>query len=717
ITLNLDFNTSSNTALVFEGLSDFSLGGTINIGNVANATSNSGTLTYYLFELPTSLANIDITANINSTHLTSLGIAQQEIGIITESDGKQYIYLRDNPGPPTTATTGSDVATVTAGWTVSDDFDFMGGNDRLTNSDGSLVNIEAALGFGAGDDSIVNEGTMTISDALKFGVGDDVFTNSGTINLNSGSAIDFSTGFDSFTSDGTIIVNAEMEIMGLERFTSTGTITFSIDLGDVTAAKLIFSAPTIISLAGGNIDLTLTGDIPAHSATLAYYLIELAGDSIVNILTPRGGPSHSFSNQENAPFDNADAITVEQTALDALKITDPEFVIIENEAENKKYIVLQQNPDTPLKFAGALPDSLRGFADYLDMELPASNAIYAMLNMDLSIGEATLHKSVRSLVPDIYASLIGGSISAIEDIESHAKAANCGAYSLFDEYEDTKCIWQQAIVREDKFAAKPGRSGTDIESASISGGIYLPLLKLEKDAKFTSMVVYEESEVTSEDSSSNGIKAALAFGLSRKISNKSNPARLKTQLMIGFGEDDVSRGADIATGQISSVFKQSFVSLKLTLENIARFSEKWQFVQRAGANFTYLKADGVKEEGNNEVVLLDIAGFSKSYYNVETTFALNGKFGETNIFMPYIEIGVLYYPEDPSTTLNARFSSLDDKGFTFKEARDDLVVHTQIGANFFSGDRSRFNINYRRKAAQDEALDTESFSISLKLQF
>ncbi len=719
ITLNLDFSTPTNTALVLEGISDFSLGGTINIGNVASKTSNSGTLTYYLFELPASLANIDITANINSAHLTSLGIAQQEIGIITESDGKQYIYLRDNPGSPTTATTGSDVATVTAGWTVSDDFDFMGGNDRLTNSDGSLVNIEAALSFGAGDDSIVNEGTITLSDALTFGIGDDVFTNSGIINLESGSAIDFSTGFDSFTSDGTIVVKAKMEIMGLERFTSTGTITFTIDFADVTNAQLIFSGSTIISLADGSIDLTLPPpiDIPAHSATLAYYLIELTGDSIINILQARGGPSHSFSNQENAPFNNADAITVTEADLDALKITDPEFVIIENEAENKKYIALQQNPNTPLKFAGALPDSLRGFADYLDMELPASNAIYAMLNLDLSSGEAALHKSVRSLVPDIYASLIGGSISAIEDIESHAKAANCGAYSLFDEYEDTKCIWQQAIVREDKFAAKPGRSGTDIESTSISGGIYLPLLKSEKDAKFTSMVVYEESEVTSEDSSSNGIKAALAFGLSHKISNKSNPARLKTQLMIGFGEDDVSRSADIATGQISSVFKQSFVSLKLTLENIARFSEKWQFVQRAGANFTYLKADGVKEEGNNEVVLLDIAGFSKSYYNVETSFALNGKFGETNIFMPYIEIGVLYYPQDPSTTLNARFSSLDDKGFTFKEARDDLVVHTQIGANFFSGDRSRFNINYRRKAAQDEALDTESFSISLKLQF
>ncbi|MGI9392583.1 MAG: beta strand repeat-containing protein, partial [Parvibaculales bacterium] len=170
ITLNLDFNTSSNTALVFEGLSDFSLGGTINIGNVASKTSNSGTLTYYLLELPASLANIDITANINSAHLTSLGISEQELGIITSGE-KQYIYLRDNPGPPTAATTGSDVAIITEPiWSISSDFDYMGGNDRLTNSVypcgkdangddifcGSIINIEATLDFGEGDDVLTN---------------------------------------------------------------------------------------------------------------------------------------------------------------------------------------------------------------------------------------------------------------------------------------------------------------------------------------------------------------------------------------------------------------------------------------------------------------------------------------------------------------------------------------------------------------------------------
>ncbi|MGI9392508.1 MAG: hypothetical protein ACR2N8_03115, partial [Parvibaculales bacterium] len=396
MTFTLDFGAADTARLVLTGsITVFTInGGELFIENVADITTPDATAVYHLIQVQLGLtaakSSFGDSLSINSATAASLGFSNAHIILIEDPDDdtKSVVVLKQDPNfVPPVSTTGDNSFSVGAGvvWNLDEVYNFGEGDDSLTNE--GTININTRLSFGADDDMLTNEmgATIFVSSTLEGNTGDDTFINRGTvttdstggstnidfetvrnfgilnldrnrmefgdinqlineaggiINLNV-SRIDLHDGSRTFSNAGSIVLEGRRGFEAVRTFTSSGTISLSLDFTNVGSARLYFSNDgdeflTAFTLTGGDIIIRNAAD--SLVAARVYALIEvplpLAEVSITSALTilPATATSLGYSDYQ------------------IVAIADPS-----NPA--KTLIVLRQNPATAIAYTATLTDS------------------------------------------------------------------------------------------------------------------------------------------------------------------------------------------------------------------------------------------------------------------------------------------------------------------------------------------------------------------------
>ncbi len=542
--------------------------------------------------------------------------------------------------------------------------------------------ISSALNLFAGNDSIANELTMTLSDSINFAGNTDNFVN-----------------------NGMLTITDTQEIMGLEEFVSDGIIIMSLDFANPTTPRLSLDGTiNSFTLSGGMLDIALEGvTVPEGANSVSYYLIELkSGTAVVSI-------------SEDFVLLAADAA--------ALGMNNPVFSILDS--GGSRFLVLSSVNKT----LGDALDELsqpqeRGryssFVNYLE-NLDEASLITNHLNQLVQANNpADYQAGLRRLSPDIYGHLINASLSAIEDVEAHSDNAQCNDRLPFADGAGEKCFWQQVTRRVENYGNSPkAEGGADIKSTDYAAGGYFPIRKYAL-TRMNTALIYQRNKMTTENATASSGRVMVQLGISRKLGNQRKPTRFKAGLLIGSGDDTVSRDVKVngISDVVSSDFRQTFIALRSGIHSKKRLRNNMQLLQSLGLGITYLQTSASREKGN--IAALHLEGYRKTFYTLEAGFGLSGQLGGGQgrvAFLPYFEVGFIYYLDNPAPVLSARFDNVEGGKFSFASAKDDIVTKAQIGVNVVSGESSKLNFSYRVKNASEEALSSQSFSLSFKHRF
>ncbi|MGI9392655.1 MAG: autotransporter outer membrane beta-barrel domain-containing protein [Parvibaculales bacterium] len=568
---------------------------------------------------------------------------------------------------------------------MSDSFGSM--NIPFTRYAETIINtadwvVSSAVNLLAGNDSLANELTMTLSDSIDFGVHSDNFVN-----------------------NGMLTITGTQELMGLEEFVSDGIIIMSLDFANPTTPRLsLDNTVKSFTLSGGMLDIALEGvTVPEGAGSASYYLVELKSGTA------------TFSISEDFVLLAADAA--------ALGMNNPVFSIMD--VGGSRFLVLSSVNKTLGDGLGELPrqeergrySSFVNYLENLDEATLITNHLNQLVQAD---NPANYQAGLRRLSPDIYGHLINASLSAIEDVDAHSDNAQCNNRLPFADGAGEKCFWQQVTRRAENYGRSPkAEGGADIKSTDYAAGGYFPI-RNNALTRMNTALIYQRNKMTTENATASSGRVMVQLGISRKLGNQRKPTRFKADLLIGSGDDTISRDVKVdgISDVVSSDFRQTFIALRSGIHSKKRLRNNMQLLQSLGVGITYLQTAASSEKGN--VAALHLEGYRKTFYTLAGSFGLSGQLGGGQgrvAFLPYFEVGFIYYLDNPAPVLSARFDNVEGGKFSFASAKDDIVVNAQFGVNVVSGKASKLNFSYRVKNASEEALSSQSFSLSFKQRF
>ncbi len=240
---SLDFGTGDDV-LVNEAGGIVAIFGSLLFGAGDNRITNSGILNVW--------NNARVSFGAGTDRIINEAGANLNIGNGNNSNKTGHAVLSLGAGDDSLSSSGAvriGFVDTSNSIDVTANLDFGEGDDSFTSSDSVIINPGSQVSFGAGDDSLVNTGTGTLTmrsnAAISFGAGNDAITNAGIVNIEGTNnsnlgRISFGEGDDIFTNEAGAVLNVKgsAELLlgaGNDRVINAGAITITgfgeIDLG------------------------------------------------------------------------------------------------------------------------------------------------------------------------------------------------------------------------------------------------------------------------------------------------------------------------------------------------------------------------------------------------------------------------------------------------------------------------------------------------------
>jgi len=297
-TVNLDSSLFNDGSISAEGYgfataADFNAGSSLYVYNNGSidATAHGDTA------VATGVEGTATTAGIHIDNEDSIGATSDYTAIGLNLSSNSYVDLY-NYGSITADGGTNSIAIDTSGGASTDYIYNAGtitgaiytgtGDDYLYNEVGATWNAMGYSDFGAGDDTIVNQGTITLDDSGIY-LGDyatagNFFTNSGTLSVNGYSYVDVGLGTGSlFTNNDTIDMQdgaADDALAIFGNFAGTGDINVDVDgsIGSTGAADTLYIDGNVAANADQTINVDLVDLSPGLAGVIP--IVGVSGTSV-----------------------------------------------------------------------------------------------------------------------------------------------------------------------------------------------------------------------------------------------------------------------------------------------------------------------------------------------------------------------------------------------------------------------------------------------------